>query len=250
MTKIYSGKFNRQELIVEHNQVVQVEPLSVGLVIARCKGDICNLKVNVSKGVGVHFITSEINRALQITAEVESNSQFTVTLLGKLKQHYKYELQVSIKLIGTNSQVNLQAPLIMSKQSQTDLNFTIQHLNAHSRGRIVARRVQKDSSFSNLLGKLLISENGKNTDAYLSDKTVLLGNLAKAVSRPELEILTNDVKASHGATIGQLSAEEIFYLRSRGLTKNKSEKLLLSAFLNPALIGVPLDISTEFLYEI
>jgi len=83
-----------------------------------------------------------------------------------------------------------------------------------------------------LKGKILIQKDAIGANAFLRFGVLLLGKNAKAEVNPELEILTNDVKASHAASVGQVDAEQIFYLMSRGINKEESVKLIVEAFLS------------------
>lgn len=81
-------------------------------------------------------------------------------------------------------------------------------------------------------GLIKIEKSGKLANAYLSCKVLLLGDRATAFSKPYLEIEVNDIKASHGSSIGRLAEEELFYLKSRGLSQQQAEKLLVQGFFD------------------
>jgi Fe-S cluster assembly protein SufD len=79
-------------------------------------------------------------------------------------------------------------------------------------------------------GKIMVRQDAQKTNAYQTNKNILLTNEATINSKPQLEIFADDVKCSHGATTGQINPDEIFYLRSRGISEEESKKLLLSAY--------------------
>jgi Fe-S cluster assembly protein SufD len=80
-----------------------------------------------------------------------------------------------------------------------------------------------------------VEENAQHTDAYQTNRNLLLSNEAEADSLPGLEILANEVKCSHGATTSRIDPQELFYLRSRGITEKEAEKLIAVGFLNESL---------------
>ena len=96
-------------------------------------------------------------------------------------------------------------------------------------------------------GKVLVRQDAQQTNAYQSNKSIVLDETARMFSKPELEIYADDVKCSHGATTGQLDRDAIFYLRSRGLTEARARALLLAAFARDVLASVRLDALREHL---
>jgi Fe-S cluster assembly protein SufD len=89
----------------------------------------------------------------------------------------------------------------------------------------------------------------QGTDAYQTNRNLLLSDKAEAVSLPNLEIEADDVKCSHGATVGQLDEEELFYLQSRGLDHRAAERLVIFGFFGEVLDRLPLPGVVEELKE-
>lgn len=98
-------------------------------------------------------------------------------------------------------------------------------------GEVEIRAVVEDGGFVKLKGMILIKEDAAGANAFLRFKVLLLGKNARAEVDPGLEILTNDVKASHAASVGQVDEEQLFYLMSRGINKKEAVKLIVEAFL-------------------
>ncbi|HZK16680.1 MAG TPA: SufD family Fe-S cluster assembly protein, partial [Anaerolineaceae bacterium] len=103
-----------------------------------------------------------------------------------------------------------------------------------------------ESTFSNLMYKSVVSQRGRSvwhgmiyvdpeaqkTDAFQTNKNLVLDNLADVKSVPGLEIHANDVKCSHGATVGKIDPEEFYYLQTRGIPQKEAEKLIVEGFFN------------------
>jgi Fe-S cluster assembly protein SufD len=89
-------------------------------------------------------------------------------------------------------------------------------------------------------GKVFVRRDAQQTNAYQSNKSVVLSDDAKMYSKPELEIYADDVKCSHGATTGKLDAEAMFYLQARGLSKPEAQRLLLMAFVGDVIEAIRL----------
>jgi Fe-S cluster assembly protein SufD len=90
--------------------------------------------------------------------------------------------------------------------------------------------ILKDKSVAVFNGKIMVHLDAQKTNAYQRNQNILLSNDATVNTKPQLEIFADDVKCTHGATIGQLDEEPMFYLRSRGISENEARKLLLNAF--------------------
>jgi len=86
-----------------------------------------------------------------------------------------------------------------------------------------------------------VSKEGQRTDSYQSNKNLLLGSNAHADSIPKLEILADDVKCAHGATVGPADKEQIFYLMSRGLSSLEAEELIVTGFFRQVVQSCPVD---------
>ncbi|MGH2637789.1 MAG: SufB/SufD family protein, partial [Rhabdochlamydiaceae bacterium] len=116
-----------------------------------------------------------------------------------------------------------------------DLVSDLSHLGKHTRGRILANSVLTDKSESVFKGMIRIGKEAKNANAYLAGHAILLSQDAKSDAIPGLEILTNDVKATHSASVSQIDDEQIFYMESRGLPESEAKKLIILGFLEPAI---------------
>ena len=93
----------------------------------------------------------------------------------------------------------------------------------------------KDSSRSVFKGMIRIGKDAKNANAYLAGHAILLSPNAKSDAIPGLEILTNDVKATHAASVAQIDADQIFYMMTRGLSEDEAKKFIVLGFLEPAI---------------
>lgn len=91
---------------------------------------------------------------------------------------------------------------------------------------------------SDFFGKITVAQDAQKTEAYQSNHNLLLSEDARVNTRPQLEIYADDVKCSHGATVGRLNEEEQFYMRSRGITVQEARALQMISFLNPVLSAI------------
>ena len=107
--------------------------------------------------------------------------------------------------------------------------------------RQVFKNVLKDRAESVFQGKVHVTQNAQQTDGYQIHKALLLSEEATANAKPELEIYADDVKCSHGSTTGFLREEDLFYLKSRGISQDEAEQMLVIAFIQDALNEIKTD---------
>ncbi len=126
--------------------------------------------------------------------------------------------------------------------------FTKQH---HKTGNTVSdllfKNVLRDSAVSNYAGIIKVEKNANGTNAYQSNKNLVLSDKVKCDTKPILEIESNQLRCTHGATVGRLEESQLFYLRARGLNEEQAREVLLEAFLDPVLARIQVeDVYKEF----
>ena len=119
----------------------------------------------------------------------------------------------------------------LTKGEQIIDNHTLaDHAKPNSHSNEFYKGILDDKGTGIFNGKIMVRQDAQKTNAYQTNKNVLLTNEATINSKPQLEIFADDVKCSHGATTGQINPDEIFYLRARGISETEAKKLLLSAY--------------------
>ena len=114
-----------------------------------------------------------------------------------------------------------------------DITSNLIHIGHNSRGRVMAKSVMKDASKSLFKGMIKIGKEAKSSESYLAGHAILLDRGAKSDAIPGLEIETNEVKATHSASVAQLDEMQIFYLMCRGLSKEGAKREIVNGFLEP-----------------
>jgi FeS assembly protein SufD len=114
-----------------------------------------------------------------------------------------------------------------------DVTSNLIHYGMNSRGRVLVKSVMKDTSKSLFKGMIRIGKEAKASESYLAGHAILLDKGAKSDAIPGLEIQTNEVKATHSASVAQLDENQIFYLMSRGLSREGAKREIVSGFLEP-----------------
>jgi len=88
---------------------------------------------------------------------------------------------------------------------------------------------------------IYVAPGAQRTDGYQANRNLILSPKARADSIPGLEIMADDVRCTHGATVGKIDAEQLFYLRSRGIPQREAEKLIVSGFFEPIMERIPFE---------
>jgi Fe-S cluster assembly scaffold protein SufB len=123
-------------------------------------------------------------------------------------------------------------------EQRFDFNADLIFRGAHTTGTTVAKGVLRDRARTIFKGMIRIGREAKNANAYLAEHAMILDPEARADSIPGLEIETNEVKATHSASVAQVDEEQIFYLMSRGFTREEARRAIVLAYLEPAVTRV------------
>ena len=190
-----------------------VEPKNVAniSVIPQYAGAEANFSVGA--GAGAHIVFPVLPQTGKFRVVVAEDARVTLSLVGR--DNLDHDLDFMVALAGSGANVHFQIAVIHLTASQSKFDCQLLHKSPRTYARLVSRRIVLDGSRSALKGVLNVATTAQGADTYLSDKALLLGEMSGATSDPQLEISANEVKASHGATIGKLPAEELFYIQSR-----------------------------------
>ena len=158
---------------------------------------------------------------------------FTLNLGGRLSR-----TEVHAQLSGPNATAHLNAAQILAGLQHADFTTVVSHAAPSCSSRQTVKNVLGGRSRGVFQGKIAVARHAQKTDGYQMNQALLLSPDAEVDSKPELEIFADDVKCSHGATVGELDAEQMFYLRSRGIPDAEAKSILVRAFLAEALDAV------------
>ncbi len=149
---------------------------------------------------------------------------------------------VQIELNGENCETLLCGMTISDKEQVLDNHTTIYHNLPNCHSDELFKYILDDESKAGFTGRLYIEKDAQKTLAYQNNKSILLNKKAKIRTRPQLEIFADDVKCSHGATIGQLDEVAMFYMQQRGISKKEARQLLLYAFTADVVDNIKIDL--------
>lgn len=187
-------------------------------------------------------IQREASRAFHTaTTEVELNASSSfettnITLGAGLSRH-----NVSVRMRASGAECRVDGLYMVSTGQHTDTHSLIEHAVPHCTSRQLYKGILDGKSRAVFNGKVYVREGALQTDAQQTNRNLLLSNEARVDTKPQLEIFADDVKCAHGATVGQLEEEELFYLISRGLKPELAQNLLTYGFAEEVINRIRIE---------
>ena len=150
---------------------------------------------------------------------------------GTLKQYIK---KIG-NLLNINGKLEINNISYTNKKEKMSINLNVNHFVQHCHSKINTKGIFNSRKESSVIGKINIKKNCKNSKAFFQSDNLITVKSTKVNIRPILKIYNKDVVCSHGTTVGFLNKEEIFYLQSRGISYQESEKILKHCFIKPSV---------------
>jgi Fe-S cluster assembly protein SufD len=174
-----------------------------------------------------------------LQVHLDRNSNFasrSITLAGALVRN-----DVNVLLDGEGIECTLDGLYLGQGEQHIDNHTKIEHLKPHGTSRELYKGILDGRARAVFNGKIVVHKDAQKTDAKQTNKNLLLSEAASVDTKPQLEIFNNDVKCSHGSTIGRLEEDAIFYLRSRGIDLNGARALLTYAFATEVIQRIKIE---------
>lgn len=200
------------------------------------------VEVHVREGAEVvhERVQRESREAFHIAslqAQVDRGGRYTcrtVTLGARLSRQTPHVI-----LTDEESELTLDGLALLGESQVADTHSFIDHTRPHGTSRQLHKAIVDDKARAVFNGRIFVRPGAQQTDAQQQSRNLLLSEEARVDTKPELEIFADDVKCSHGATVGQLDPEELFYLQSRGLNEATARNLLTYGFAADLLARIP-----------
>ena len=157
-------------------------------------------------------------------------SSFSISLGAKCARE-----NLNVLLDAEETECTLNGLYLVSEGRHVDHHTLIDHRKPHGRSRQLYKGIIEGKSTAVFNGKVFVHKNARKTDAEQTNKNLLLSEEATVDAKPQLEIYNDDVKCTHGAAVGQLDEEQVFYLKSRGMNEEEARSLLTYGFASEVL---------------
>jgi Fe-S cluster assembly protein SufD len=238
-----SPSFPRTLVVAEPDSQATLVEVHLG---ANGRVTMASSATEIALGVGARLDYHSIQKSApegfhigHVAVTQESGSTFSghsLTLGGRIARR-----DVRVRLAGEGCTCNLDGIYLADGDNHLDNQTTIDHSSPRSVSREDYRGAIAGKGHAVFSGHVIVRPGAAKTDAQQTNRNLLLSSTAQVDSKPQLEILTSDVKCSHGATSGRLDPEALFYLRSRGIGESQAQRLLVRAFLQQGLERVVHD---------
>ena len=149
--------------------------------------------------------------------------------------------QSFVEFTGPQSNISLRGVTLLAGAAHSDTTLVVTHTAPHCESREYYKTILDGDSTGIYQGKVIVAPGAQKTDGKMLSKAIFLGDGPSMYNKPELEIFADDVVCGHGATVGYLDDDQLFYLRARGIPLKEAQSLLLNAFAADAIE----DVATE-----
>ncbi len=215
--------------------------------IALTENEYLNIPVNEFKLFeGAHVHHARIQRDSKKATHISR----PIAHLEKHAEYHSYTICLGAKLFRNDPRVvqndeevdfTIDGLVLIDGDQIADTHSAIDHRFCHANSHQLHKVVVNDKAHSIFNGKIFVRKDAQKIDSFQENRNLLLSDDGTVHTKPQLEIFADDVLCSHGATIGQLSEEEVFYLHSRGLTKKKARELLVYAFTLESIANMEVE---------
>lgn len=160
------------------------------------------------------------------------------------------DVSLAVDIAGKNANANLSGLYICDGDSKLNVLTEIRHRVPYCLSNEIFNGIVAGNSNARFYGKIVVAPDAQKTEAYQSNHNIVLSDNAHAEAKPQLEIYADDVKCSHGATVGQLNEDEQFYMRSRGIPEDEAKVLQMISFIAPVLAHIEDVTLRTLLYDV
>ena len=183
---------------------------------------------------------------LYVQQEADSRVHINdITLVGGTTRN-----TTRVTLAGRGAHIDLCGMAIADKQQHVDNHTFIDHAVSDCTSHELFKYVLDDEATGAFAGKVLVREGAQHTDSQQTNRNLCLTRQARMYTQPQLEIYADDVKCSHGATVGQLDEDALFYMQQRGISYTEARQLLMRAFVGEVIDGVGLEALRDRLHHL
>ena len=244
---------------VKSEQTTITNPRNLIVVEDNCEADIIEHYVSLDEGVYFSNVVTELivgeNSSVgHYMIECESRKAFNVSTL-RVEQGRSSNIRSHSVLLGGALVRNNVHPVLAGEGCDSLINglfmstgrqhmdnyMKVEHASPHCESRQFYNGVLDGRSRGVFHGRIIVHKDAQKTDAKQTNRNLLLSDNAQIDTKPQLEIYADDVKCTHGATIGQMDENAIFYLRSRGISEDAAREILLGAFTSGTLESMRLE---------
>ena len=181
----------------------------------------------------------------QLTRKMEVMSGQRADMVLLVLPGVSCDVKLDVRLAGEGAEANIYGAYVCGGDEKVKISVDMHHDLPHCNSRQLFKGIASGASKVDFYGKIIVAQDAQRTEAYQENHNILLSDGANVDTKPQLEIYADDVKCSHGATIGRLNEEEQFYMRSRGISLEDAKVLQMISFIAPVLENIEEEAERE-----
>lgn len=196
----------------------------------------------VGQGARVQHVTVQewgrgVSAFARQRAVVERDAHFGSTVVSLGGSLWRGEIEAVLN--GPGAEATMNGLVVGNRRQHLDHHTLQYHQAPHTRSELLYKGVLRDRARSVFVGKIVVPREAQQTESYQANRNLLLTERARADTQPVLEILANDVRCSHGATVGPLDEDQFFYLMARGIPREVAREMLVAGYVQPIIDHIP-----------
>lgn len=242
---VYLNLANEHAVLAQPRSLVILEPGATATLIERFEGSgqaayffnaLTDIQLQANTQLHHYRLQNESRRAhhlsrVNVQLNNASNYKGVCLATGGVWSRAEY----TARFVGEHAVCDLSGLYTVGLKQYTDIHLDIRHEKPNNRSRENFRGIIAENGRAVFDGRILVEKDAQKTDAQLSNKNLLLGQDAQVNTKPQLEIYADDVKCSHGTSVGKIDPDQLFYLRSRGISETLAREMLCLGFAEQIL---------------
>ncbi|MCI2082782.1 MAG: Fe-S cluster assembly protein SufD [Bacteroidales bacterium] len=199
----------------------------------------CEINVRRGANADITVMQNENNRSVHLTDYTINMEEGSALKMIFISLHGgKISNKLKVNLNGEHIDCNLKGLCLADGEQHMDTEVLMEHYKPNCNSNQLFKYILDDKAIADFYGLIRVAQDAQKTNAYQANHNLLISDYAKVHTKPQLEIYADDVKCSHGATVGRLNEDELFYMRSRGISLHEAQLLQQKAFANGVLEGI------------
>ena len=195
--------------------------------------------MRVSKGETYECVF--INEPVELQIEQEAGSKVKIHVIDMDMSSLRHDVKankITVEQLGEGCETEIYALAFLHGDEQVTTETHVTHAVGGGTSNQLIKFVLDDNARGRFIGDLKIAQDAQQTEAHQTNRNLLLSETAEMRTQPQLEIYADDVKATHGASTGQLDESALFYMQQRGISKEKARQLLVGAFMREVINSI------------
>lgn len=207
---------------------------------------LCLVTLEANASAQIEVIGHNLDTPVLVSIRSTQAEESRLNVVSHLQNNAWFRLDVANTLLGEGAQMHLNSLSLLKHDQYAGVLTDVRHSVGHAESHQVVKSILYDRALSEYSGGVFVAPDAQKTDSSQSNPNLVLSDHARAVSRPQLRIYADDVKCAHGATMGQLDPEPLFYLASRGFSQAAAISMILTGFAEDVIdhISDPEDRAT------